>query len=211
MSLAEWILIAATPLLLATTRGKRKPPKRTSVRRAKPTPKTRARKTKSAHRAATARKPAARRAATTRKPAARRAQPAKRASRVSPLPARTTAPAPTPATPKPVEPAPPAPPAPPIGRAILLSPSNEKYVDTVHPTFRWLSVGGATRYEIVWSEDPAFSAPHTILSVATEATVPIEESLQAGKTYYWRVRGGNASGWSAWSDTCSFQVLGETP
>ncbi len=198
MYLAEWILIAATPLLLATTRGKRKPPKRTSGRRAKPASKPRTRKTKPA------------RKAVARKSAARRAQPAKRASRVPPIPARTTAPAPTPATPKPVEPAPPAPPTPPIGRAILLSPSNEKYVDTVHPTFRWLSVGGATRYEIVWSEDPAFSAPHTILSVATEATVPIEESLQAGKTYYWRVRGGNASGWSAWSDTCSFQVLGET-
>lgn len=84
-------------------------------------------------------------------------------------------------------------------------------MDTFHPTFRWLSVGGATRYEIVWSEDPSLTASRTIFSVATEATVPVEEPLELGKTYYWRVRGGNDSGWSAWSDTFSFHVLEETP
>ncbi|MBI3912779.1 MAG: hypothetical protein HY327_01090, partial [Chloroflexi bacterium] len=36
-------------------------------------------------------------------------------------------------------------PVPPTGRAILISPENGKYVDNLNPSFRWLSVGGATR------------------------------------------------------------------
>ena len=97
-------------------------------------------------------------------------------------------------------------PACPIGRAILISPENEKWVDSLHPTFRWLSVGGATRYEIVWGEDPTLTTHHTLQSIATEATVPLESPLQPGKTYYWRVRGGNESGWSPWSEIHSFRV-----
>jgi hypothetical protein len=93
----------------------------------------------------------------------------------------------------------------------LLAPENEKYVDSFHPTFRWLSIGGATRYEIVWSEEPGLGKHHTLFSIATEATVPAEEPLQIGATYYWRVRGENESGASPWSDTFSFRVLEETP
>ena len=113
--------------------------------------------------------------------------------------------------PKPVEPAPPPKPVPPIGRAILLSPENEKFVDNFHPTFRWLSVGGATRYEVAWGEEPALTASHTLLSIATEATVPVEKSLRLGVTYYWRVRGGNETGWGAWSAIASFRVLEQAP
>ena len=42
---------------------------------------------------------------------------------------------------------------PPTARAILISPENGRYVDNLNPSFRWLSVGGATRYEIAWGED----------------------------------------------------------
>ncbi len=104
---------------------------------------------------------------------------------------------------------PPAKPMAPIGRALLLSPENEKFADSLYPTFRWLSVGGATRYEIAWSEDSNFVTSHSIFSIATEATVPVEKPLRAGATYYWRVRGGNASGWGVWSATASFRVLAE--
>jgi hypothetical protein len=98
-----------------------------------------------------------------------------------------------------------------MGRARLISPENEKLVDSLHPTFRWLSIGGATRYQVVWGEDPTLSVSNTLQSIATEATVPLESPLQPGKTYYWRVRGGNASGWSPWSETYSFRVLEELP
>jgi hypothetical protein len=120
---------------------------------------------------------------------------------------------PTPVVPanvsKHVEPEPPPKPVPPIGRAILLSPENEKFADSLHPTFRWLSVGGATRYEVAWGEEAMLSASHTLLSIATEATVPEEKALHLGVTYYWRVRGGNESGWGPWSANASFRVLEE--
>lgn len=101
-------------------------------------------------------------------------------------------------------------PAPPIGRAILISPEDGKYVDSVNPTFRWLSVGGATRYEVLWGEDPGLSNGHSTISLATEAAVPVEKPLRVGATYYWRVRGGNDGGWGPWSPTASFRVLEET-
>jgi len=98
-------------------------------------------------------------------------------------------------------------PAPPTGRAILISPENDKFADSVHPTFRWLSVGGATRYEVAWSDSPDWSQSHSIISIATEATVPVEKPLRLGVTYHWRVRGGNESGWGPWSSSASFRVL----
>lgn len=193
--LLDRILVAATPLVLAAAKGKPKPLKKKTVRRTPPAraPKVRPHAKKSARRA----KPATRRVAR---------------GKSLPVHARKMPPPPTaPAVaPKP-EPAPPPKPVPPIGRAILLSPENEKYVDSFHPTFRWLSVGGATRYEIAWSEESGLTTHHTIFSIATEATVPVEEPLHLGETYFWRVRGGNESGWSAWSDIFSFRVLEETP
>lgn len=102
-------------------------------------------------------------------------------------------------------------PPPPIGRAILLQPENGKYADNVMPKFRWLSVGGANRYEVVWSEEPNFSGAHSTTSLATEAAVPAEHPLQVGAMYYWRVRGGNEGGWGPWSLAYSFQVLESPP
>lgn len=102
-------------------------------------------------------------------------------------------------------------PVPPTGRALLLAPENGKYADSIHPKFRWLSVGGATRYEVAWSEHPDLSGAHSVISVATEAVVPVEKPLRVGATYYWRVRGGNEGGWGPWSPAISFQVLEEPP
>ncbi len=120
-------------------------------------------------------------------------------------PAKAAAAATTPPRP------PPPKPVPPTGRAILLSPENGKFAESLHPRFRWLSVGGATRYEVAWSGSAGFSDSHTIVSIATEAAVPDEEPLSVGVGYYWRVRGGNESGWGPWSPAFSFQVLEEPP
>lgn len=102
-------------------------------------------------------------------------------------------------------------PPPPIGRAILLAPENGKYADSVVPKFRWLSVGGANRYDVVWSEEPNFSGARSTTSLATEAAVPADHPLRVGATYYWRVRGGNEGGWGPWSLAYSFQVLEAPP
>jgi len=98
----------------------------------------------------------------------------------------------------------------PVGRPILLSPEQGKYADSINPRFRWLSVGGATRYEVNWSQDPNHANAYVVISVATEAAVPVEKPLAIGVTYYWRVRGGNEAGWGPWSNTGSFSVLEET-
>ncbi|MCL4489497.1 MAG: fibronectin type III domain-containing protein [Chloroflexi bacterium] len=115
--------------------------------------------------------------------------------------------------PSPKPPPPPPPPAPrpvaPTGRAILLAPINGQYTDSVYPKFRWLSVGGATRYQVVWSEDPNWGGTLSVLSIATEAAVPVEKPLRPNTIYYWRVRGGNDAGWGPWSPSGSFRVLEE--
>lgn len=188
MSWADWIWLAAAPWVGAVSKKpKRAAPKRKSQR--------------------------ARSARSRAKKVTRRAsRPARRVTRAPAAPARgrtVTVAVVTSPPPQPSVPAPPSQPARPIGRAILISPENEKWVDSLHPTFRWLSVGGATRYEIIWGEDPTLTTHHTLQSIATEATVPLESPLQPGKTYYWRVRGGNASGWSPWSEVHSFRVLEE--
>ena len=148
--------------------------------------------------------------------ATRRAAPSANRKKASakPAPARGR-PAPPPKAPpkvvqppKPVEP----PPAPvqPVGRPILLTPEQGKYADSINPRFRWLSVGGATRYEVNWSQDQNLANAYTVVSISTEAGVPVEKPLTVGATYYWRARGGNEAGWGPWSITGSFGVLEET-
>ncbi len=101
-------------------------------------------------------------------------------------------------------------PFPPSGRAILISPENGKYVDTLNPNFRWLSVGGATRYEVWWGEENHGNATQTLISISTEAAVPVERPLRIGATYLWRVRGGNEAGWGPWSPSSTFRVAAES-
>ncbi len=185
--LFDTVSVLATPLFAAVT--KKSKPKRAASRR----PQKRVRAAKKAARPIT-RKKAARTKKTTGRAAARTA------------PATKATPAP------PARPGPPPPkPVPPTGRAILLAPENGKFADSLHPKFRWLSVGGATRYEVAWSERLDFAGSNTIVSIATEAAVPAEEPLRVGVSYFWRVRGGNEGGWGPWSPAASFQVLEEPP
>ncbi len=128
-----------------------------------------------------------------------------KAARRSPMPEPKSKAAAAPAAPA----VPAVKPPPPFGRALLLAPGN--FVDTLHPRFRWLSVGGATRYEVAWSEKPDLANQQSIISPATETAVPDEFPLRVGATYYWRVRGGNNGGWGPWSNVGSFQVLEAPP
>lgn len=163
------------------------------------------------------------RPAAARSPKSRRAEkPARRAARalvrktlarrnkgaLRGRPAPPTKPTPKAAVTEPAEPLPK--PVPPVGRPILLSPEQGKYADSLNPKFRWLSVGGATRYEVSWGHDPNLANAYTVISVATEAAVPVEKPLSVGVTYYWRARGGNVAGWGPWSNVGSFSVLEET-
>jgi hypothetical protein len=190
----QLLLILSAPFLAAST-GKKKIAKRATTKKSLP------KRTRAAKKPARVVKKSARPAnkSKTPKPGARNAKGKKQ--RLN-LPLRPAVAQPAPAEPLPK-------PAPPIGRAILLVPENDKFTDSQHPTFRWLSVGGATRYEITWSEDSDFQSAYSIASIATEATVPVEKPLRIGGTYHWRVRGGNESGWGPWSASAAFRVLAE--
>lgn len=192
--LDKLLLTIAAPLLTAAPSRKSKPAKKTAKKKAKP---ARAKKTaklikRKFKRSAT--KPG-KKAPLEKKPAA---------NTVAKHPAQ-------PAPVKPEENEPAQKPVAPTGRAILLSPENDKFTDSLYPTFRWLSVGGAARYEVVWSEEPNWAQAHPVISIATEAAVPVEKPLRVGAIYYWRVRGGNEGGWGPWSSVSSFRVLDEAP
>lgn len=191
--LLERLLFLATPLLAAAAPRKKAAAKRTAKRSTA---------IKGRPMGPRGRKPAAARGALK---TATREKGGPKAGRRS---AKTAEPAPTPKPPPP--PPPPAPrPVAPTGRAILLAPINGQYTDSVYPKFRWLSVGGATRYQVVWSEDPSFTTTQSVLSIATEATVPVEKPLRPNNLYYWRVRGGNDAGWGPWSPSAPFRVMEE--
>lgn len=187
-AILKYLFALASPLwMAAASRKKKKPVKKTSKRIVQKKQKGSKRPARSASAKKNAPKPSKKlaRAAAKEKPA-----PAPRKSEDDePLP-------------KPVAP---------FGRAILLVPKDGTYVDSFHPTFRWLSVGGATRYEVQWGEDATLGNKYGTVSLATEATVPVEKPLRVGATYYWRVRGGNDGGWGPWSSISSFRVLEETP
>lgn len=89
----------------------------------------------------------------------------------------------------------------------LLSPIGGRTTESLAPSFRWLYVGGATRYELEWSIDTHFSKSHTgtIISSQTAAELDEAHALKAGETYAWRVRGGNDGGWGPWSGPESFR------
>ena len=203
MSLSlERLLLLATPLCLAVSTPKKEQVKRSARKtsRTKPARGALKRVSKAARRSSrVARQKQAR--AKSKKGAARgrHAPPPKPA----PKPAIKLAVAPERAEPLPK-------PVPPVGRPILLSPEQGKYADSVNPRFRWLSVGGATRYEVNWSQDPNLVNAYSVVSIATEAAVPVEKPLGIGALYHWRVRGGNEAGWGPWSNIGSFSVLEET-
>lgn len=197
-SLLERLLVLTTPLFAAATSGKKST--HTKTKRpgtARPTTKTTGSKGTRKTPVRATPKPALKpkgRAGKAERPVPARKAPEQPAAKTTPPQAKA-------AEPKPVAP---------VGRAILLAPQNGNYAYSVPEfRFRWLSVGGANRYEVAWSEHPDFSGAQVVSSVATESAVP-EKSLRVGAVYYWRVRVGNAGGWGPWSDPNSFQVL-ETP
>jgi hypothetical protein len=97
---------------------------------------------------------------------------------------------------------------PPIGAPSILMPKGGLAVNSLTPVFRWMYVGGATRYEVEWSRDSHFGRGHSN-SLVSEQTLMILDSshaLKPGSTYLWRVRGGNDSGWGPWSIAESFKA-----
>lgn len=138
-----------------------------------------------------------------------------RAKRPAP-PSRAKRPAKKSPPPKAEEPAvppepeePPPPPPPPIQAPGLLYPAQGETTDSLTPSFRWMYVGGATHFQMVWSLDPHFHKQHILLTTQTRAELPPEEALRVDAAYSWRVRAGNGGGWGPWSPARLFRTPGQ--
>lgn len=96
----------------------------------------------------------------------------------------------------------------PVAAPLILLPKAGQPVSSPTPIFRWMYVGGATRYEVEWSKDARFGRGHsrTLVSLQTAITLDTANELLPGSSYHWRVRGGNDAGWGPWSGIESFRV-----
>jgi len=73
----------------------------------------------------------------------------------------------------------------------------------------WSAAADAESYELQLSLAGTFTNPlHDTTTASTEVTV---FDLTPGDTYYWRVRAGNAAGWSGWSNVWDFEVACDAP
>ena len=84
----------------------------------------------------------------------------------------------------------------------LLSPANSaQNVPLSGTSLQWSNVATATFYEYQLDDVPNFSSPVNGTETVTSASFG---NLSPSTTYYWKVRAGNNSGFSAWSETRSF-------
>lgn len=124
-------------------------------------------------------------------------------------PSQKAAPAPEPAPVVEAEPQPPPPPPPaPVQAPQLFFPGVGEVVESVTPSFRWLYVGGASLYQLMWSTDAQFRKSRSLLTTQTAATLPPEEALEPAVNVFWRVRGGNEGGQGPWSAPRTFRTPG---
>jgi serine protease AprX len=92
------------------------------------------------------------------------------------------------------------------GDVTLLSPLDEFVDIDLEPTFEWTSATQASSYVLEIATDDAFS--NLVYVVTLENTThTLSSTLNAGITYYWRVRSQNACGDGSFSATFSFTTL----
>lgn len=86
---------------------------------------------------------------------------------------------------------------------VLLSPADLS-TDISFPSapVSWNSSAGAVTYQYQYSEDPSFNTGvHSYTTSLLSGTIT---GLYPYTTYYWRVRGANANGYSPWSNVWEF-------
>ena len=80
---------------------------------------------------------------------------------------------------------------------------NEIYVST-RPEIYWVSPVRAETFHLLLSGNIDFNNPKLNVESIDSAKFKIAEELNGGSTYYWRVRAGNDSGYSEWSEVWEF-------
>jgi len=84
----------------------------------------------------------------------------------------------------------------------LTSPADNILDQDLNPILEWEDLSGATSYEYELATSPLASDVET--GTSTNSKVLVITELNAGTTYYWRVRGVNICGPAAWSAERSF-------
>jgi len=96
-------------------------------------------------------------------------------------------------------------PPPPPGAPTLIAPANGSGTTDTTPYFDWSDVADALDYEILVDNNADFSSP-----VINQTGITVSEftagSALANGTYYWKVRGTNASGTGTYSSTWNFSI-----
>lgn len=87
---------------------------------------------------------------------------------------------------------------------VLTSPANDAEDVTLTPVFDWEESEFTDAYQFQLSADADFEDLILDLTDLIEIQYEVNEELQDGITYYWRVRSGNEYGMSGWSNTSAF-------
>jgi hypothetical protein len=89
----------------------------------------------------------------------------------------------------------------------LWAPGNQTTTSDTTPTFSWLSVSGATEYNIQVDNNSNFSSPE-VNNQKTSSTTYTPSSALAVGTYYWRVQTKNQyNNWGDWSSTWQVTIV----
>jgi hypothetical protein len=93
------------------------------------------------------------------------------------------------------------------GAPALVAPAHQSLVSKDSARFSWnRPTPGATRYWFEIAVDSLFGSFKSVDSTVTDTT-KLFKPLLANTRYFWRVRGGNAGGWGAFSEVRAFNVL----
>jgi hypothetical protein len=88
----------------------------------------------------------------------------------------------------------------------LVSPINNVFIGGFYPEFTWSSSDNATKYHLLLDTSPLFDSPLIDDSTVTDTTFVSSDSLTSDGTWYWKVRAGNESMWSAYSAVAYFKL-----
>jgi hypothetical protein len=80
-----------------------------------------------------------------------------------------------------------------------ISPYHSTRIADTTPTFRWSSIPGATRYQIVLYPEGNPANPPIFDLVVTSTSYTYTTPLPDNASYGWKVRGGSDTQWGSWS------------
>jgi subtilisin family serine protease len=92
----------------------------------------------------------------------------------------------------------------PLAVPIPISPFYGQWLSNSHPTIIWSDTAEATRYHLQIDDVSNFGSPLISDSTLTDTSYYVSIAL-SDMTWYWRVRAGNSSAWTAY---CATQMFG---